>query len=241
MIGTAIAPNATGAVLATSATRRRLERPEAQRDQHHRADRHRRAEPGERLEQRAEGERDDDRLDPLVVADLRERAAQHVEVAGLDGQVVDPDRVDHDPEDREEAERRAFAAAPAASGRRGIEYTAIATTIATASEISDASHARIRSTPSRTNSTSSGSAANERAQAERVADGIEYLAGTSDTSQRRSMLRGSAVRTRWAVPPCMRGVEHLERCAPCRGWRLACPARRSDRRWRPASSSRGWR
>ena len=70
-----------------------------------RGDRHRRAEPGQRLEQRAEAERDDDRLDPLVVADRGERPAQHVEVPGHHGHVVDPDRVDHDPHDREEAER----------------------------------------------------------------------------------------------------------------------------------------
>src|SRR5437763_1093040 len=61
----------------------------------------------EALHQRAETERDDDGLYPVVVADPAERAAQHVEVAGLDGHVVDPDRVDHDPQDREQAEGRA--------------------------------------------------------------------------------------------------------------------------------------
>jgi hypothetical protein len=67
-----------------------------------------RAEAGERLQQRTEAERDDDGLDPLVRADPRERPAQHVEVPGRDRQVVDPDGVDHDPEDREEAEGRAL-------------------------------------------------------------------------------------------------------------------------------------
>ena len=109
--GTASAPNATGAVFATSATRRRLERAEAERDQHDGADRHRRAETGQRLHERAEAERDDDGLHALVVADRREGAAQDVEVAGLDGEVVDPDRVDDDPHDREEAEGGAEQAA----------------------------------------------------------------------------------------------------------------------------------
>ena len=110
VIGEASAPKATGAVFAISATRRRLERPEAQRDQHDDGDRHRRAEAGQRLQQRTEAEGDDDRLDPQVGADPLERAAEHVEVAGRDGEVVDPDRVDDDPQDREEAVGRALAA-----------------------------------------------------------------------------------------------------------------------------------
>ena len=81
-IGIASAPKATGAVLATSATRRGLDRLEAQRHQHDDGDRDRCAEPGERLEQRTEAEGDDDRLDPLVGADLLEGAAQHLEVPG---------------------------------------------------------------------------------------------------------------------------------------------------------------
>ena len=108
-IGVAIAPNATGAVLATSATAAALIGCEADRDQHHRGDRHRRAEAGQRLQQRAEAERDDHGLDPLVVGDRRERPAQDREVPGLDGHVVDPDRVPDDPDDRKQAECSAFA------------------------------------------------------------------------------------------------------------------------------------
>ena len=106
-IGVAIAPNATGAVLATSATAAAFIGLKPTRDQHHRGDRHRRAEAGQRLEQRAEAEGDDHGLDPLVVGDRRERAPQHREVPGLDGHVVDPDRVPDDPHDREQAEARA--------------------------------------------------------------------------------------------------------------------------------------
>ena len=69
MIGTAIAPNATGAVLATSARIGRPHRREAQRDEHDRRDRDRRAEARERLQQGAEAERDEDRLGALVGRD----------------------------------------------------------------------------------------------------------------------------------------------------------------------------
>ena len=106
MIGIAIAPKATGAVLATSATAGGLDRLEAEREEHDGGDRHRRAEAGQRLDQGAEAESDDDRLDALVVGDAGERAAQDVEVAAFDGHAVDPDRVDDDPHDREQSEGR---------------------------------------------------------------------------------------------------------------------------------------
>src|SRR5680860_1409684 len=99
-----------GGGVADQRQRSRLDRREAQRHQHHRGDRDGGAEAGQALDQRTEGKRDDHGLDPLVVGDLRERAPQHREMPGLLGQVVDPDRVDHDPEDREEAEGSAFGA-----------------------------------------------------------------------------------------------------------------------------------
>jgi hypothetical protein len=88
--------------------RGRLDRLEAQADQHHRADSHRRSEAGERLEQRAEAERDEHRLHALVVAEPGERALDDGEVPAALGHVVDPDRVDDDPHDREQAERRSL-------------------------------------------------------------------------------------------------------------------------------------
>ncbi len=57
-------------------------RTESHREQHDAGDRDRRALPGQRFEQRAETERDDDRLDPPVIAHPDERAPQHVEVTG---------------------------------------------------------------------------------------------------------------------------------------------------------------
>ena len=107
MIGIAIAPKATGAVFATSATDGGLDRREAERDEHHGRDRHRRAEAGERLEQGAEAERDDHGLDALVVRDPTERPPQHREVPGRLGHVVDPERVPDDPHDREQPEHGA--------------------------------------------------------------------------------------------------------------------------------------
>jgi hypothetical protein len=81
-----------------------------------RGDRHRRAEAGQGLHQRPEAEGDQHRLDALIVADLGERAPQHVEVAGGHRHVVDPDRIDHDPHDREQAVGRAV--------QRGVERIA---------------------------------------------------------------------------------------------------------------------
>jgi hypothetical protein len=69
VIGIAIAPNATGAVFATSAMAAALIGFEAERDQHHRRDCNGGPEAGERLHQGAEAERDDDGLDALVVRD----------------------------------------------------------------------------------------------------------------------------------------------------------------------------
>jgi hypothetical protein len=56
----------------------RLERFEAQGKQHHRGDRDGRTESGQRLEQRTEGERDDDGLDAVIIADRGEAASQDI-------------------------------------------------------------------------------------------------------------------------------------------------------------------
>jgi hypothetical protein len=107
-IGVAIAPNAAGAVLPMSAARSRLERLEAEGDEHPARDRDRCAEPRERLQERAERERHDQCLDALVGGGRANRLAQRVEMAGHDRHPVDPHRVDDDPRDREEPEGRAF-------------------------------------------------------------------------------------------------------------------------------------
>ena len=88
--------------------RGRLDRLEAERGHHGRGDRGRGAEAGQRLQQRAEAERDQHRLDALILRDRADRSPQDGEVPGLDGHVVDPDRRDDDPHDRKEAEGRAL-------------------------------------------------------------------------------------------------------------------------------------
>ena len=67
MIGIASAPNGTAAVFPSEGDRGRLDRLEAERDHHRRGDRHRGAEAGERLQQRAEAEGDQHRLDALIL------------------------------------------------------------------------------------------------------------------------------------------------------------------------------
>ena len=67
-IGTAIEPNATGAVLPISASVAALTGLKPRPTSTTRRDRHGRAEAGQALDQRAERERDHDRLHALVVA-----------------------------------------------------------------------------------------------------------------------------------------------------------------------------
>jgi hypothetical protein len=107
-IGMAIAPNATGAVLATSATAAAFIglNPSARSMTDVMATGV--PKPASASSSAPEAERDDDCLDALVVGDPRERTAQHDEVAVSTGHVVDPDRVDDDPHDRPQAETRAL-------------------------------------------------------------------------------------------------------------------------------------
>jgi hypothetical protein len=87
-----------------------LDRLEAQPDEHDRADRHRRTEAREGLEQGAEAEGDEHCLHALVVAEAPERAADHREVTAALEHVEDPDRVDDDEHDREQPEDGALGA-----------------------------------------------------------------------------------------------------------------------------------
>ena len=129
MIGVAIAPKATGAVLATSARAAALIGLKPRAISITLVIATGVPKPASASSSAPKREGDDDRLDPLVVADLGERAAQYGEVAGANGHVVDPDRVDDDPHDREEAERGALRGREErlvrpASGRRRSRRTA---------------------------------------------------------------------------------------------------------------------
>ena len=77
---------------------------EADGDQHDTGDRHRGTESGERLEEAAEAEGDDDGLDTRVIGDDVDDQPQVFEVARAHGELVEPDRGDDDPHDREQPE-----------------------------------------------------------------------------------------------------------------------------------------
>ena len=82
------------------------QRREADGHQHDSGDRDGRSEAGEGFEHRTETEGDDDRLDTRVVRDEVEGCAQVVEAAAHDGDLVEHDRAEDDPHDREETEDR---------------------------------------------------------------------------------------------------------------------------------------
>ena len=83
------------------------ERLEAEADQHGGADRHRRAEAGRALDEGAESEADEEHLDAAVGREAGDCLLHHLELPGLDGDVVDEDCVQDDPADGEQAEQRA--------------------------------------------------------------------------------------------------------------------------------------
>ena len=84
-----------------------LEGAEAQTDQHGGRNRHRGAEAGRALDEGPEAEGDQQGLDAAVARQPGDGVLHHLEVTGLDGDVVDEDGVQHDPADGQEAEGRA--------------------------------------------------------------------------------------------------------------------------------------
>jgi hypothetical protein len=75
-------------------------------DQHRRRDRDRRPESRCPLNEGAEAEGDQQNLNPPIVSKPRNRLLDDLELAGLDGDVVDKDRRQDDPSDREETKGR---------------------------------------------------------------------------------------------------------------------------------------
>jgi len=73
-------------------------------------DRYGGAEAGQRLQQAAEAERDQHRHDARVRRDEVERLAQVREAAADHGELIDPQRVEHNPHDWEQAEHGALGA-----------------------------------------------------------------------------------------------------------------------------------
>ena len=98
-------PNATGAVLAMSASDAAMIGSKPRPGEHRRRDGDRRPEARDAFDERAEAERDEQELDAAIAGQPRERPADDVEVAALDREVVEEDRAHHDPADRPQAER----------------------------------------------------------------------------------------------------------------------------------------
>ena len=80
------------------------ERRKAKSDQHRRRHRNGRAEAGGTLEEGAETEGNEQKLEPTVVADVADASLQDVELALFVGELVEEDDVENDPADREQAE-----------------------------------------------------------------------------------------------------------------------------------------
>ncbi|MNT25086.1 hypothetical protein D3C72_1605910 [compost metagenome] len=74
-----------------------IQRVEAQADQQRGGDRHRRAEARRAFQEGAEGKADQQHLQALVVGDRQHRGADHVELAGLDHDLVEEHRGHDDP------------------------------------------------------------------------------------------------------------------------------------------------
>ncbi len=89
------------------AQHRRLEVREPESDEERARDRHRCASAPAALEEGPEAECDEDDLEAPVRGDARDRLLHHLELPGLDRDVVEVDRGDDDPGDPEEAEDEA--------------------------------------------------------------------------------------------------------------------------------------
>ena len=101
---------------------RRRQRREAEADEQRAGDRDRRAEAGRALEERAEGERHEQQLQPRVRRDVRDALAQRREQPALVGELVQEDDVQDDPADRQQAEGRAVGGARERHRRRHAEH-----------------------------------------------------------------------------------------------------------------------
>jgi hypothetical protein len=105
--GMPIDPNATGAVLASRTDAGSVERIEAEAGEHRARHRDRRTESRGALDERAEREGDEHRLQTPIVGQAADRVLDDLELAGVHRQSIEHDRGEHDPRDREETERGA--------------------------------------------------------------------------------------------------------------------------------------
>ena len=107
MIGIPMEPNATGAVFASRQMPRGIERREAETGEHGGGDRDRCSETRRAFDERAECERDQQRLQTPVVRQVSDRILDDFELAGFYGDVVKQYRGENDPTDGKQTLRRA--------------------------------------------------------------------------------------------------------------------------------------
>jgi hypothetical protein len=101
------APERHGRGVRDETQARGVVRVETKADEHARRNRHRRAEPGGALEKRAEAERDEQRLQPTVVSQRRDRLLDHLEAARANRNLIQQHCGVHDPADGKHAVERA--------------------------------------------------------------------------------------------------------------------------------------
>src|SRR6187399_3231234 len=83
---------------------------ESETDHHGAGDGHRRAETGATLDERAERKSNEQRLDATIAGETRDSNLETLKLSGFHGQLINEDRVQHDPADGKETERRAKSA-----------------------------------------------------------------------------------------------------------------------------------
>ena len=147
-----------------------VERVEAEAREHRARHGDRRAESGGALDERAERERDEHRLQTAIVGQAADRVLDDLELAGIDRQPVQHDRAEHDPRDRKQSACGAVDRRDQRQLRPACRTTKSATSSAEPSADSAAIHAGLRSTPSMTNRTTIGTAATAADAPETAAD-----------------------------------------------------------------------
>ena len=129
MIGVPSAPNATGAVFAISASPAAYNGGNPVADERRRRNRHRRAKPGRPLDERPKAKRDQQRLDPLIGRQCRDRAFTFSNSPVSTVSTYKKHGRKHDPADWETAQSTPRSPPPPRP-IAGIPYTPIATTSA---------------------------------------------------------------------------------------------------------------
>jgi hypothetical protein len=98
-----------------------LQRLKAELDEDGGRDGHGRAEAGGAFEERAEGKRDEDDLDPRVGRERRKMPAEHGEQSAIDGQLVEENEIQDNPANGKQSIGRAVGRGAGRGGERHVE------------------------------------------------------------------------------------------------------------------------